>query len=73
MDDLGSKKKPKKYSKFNLLNKGMLDEDPLFRDFVGGPKCGKATFFHCRVCHRDVSMAARGSGEFTRHFESDKH
>ena len=72
-DQLGSKRKTKKYSKQNLLNKKMLDLDPLYRDFVSGPKCGKATYFHCNVCHRDVSMTSRGSGEFSRQFESNRH
>ena len=51
----------------------MLDLHPAYKSFVSGAKNGQATYFHCRVCCRDVAMKAQGSGEFKRHFESDKH
>ena len=51
----------------------MLDLHPAYKSFVSSTKNGQATYFHCRVCCRDVTMKAQGSGEFKRHFESDKH
>ena len=51
----------------------MLDLHPAYKSFVSDAKNGQATYFHCRVCCRDVAMKAQGSGEFRRHFESDKH
>ena len=51
----------------------MLDLHPAYKSFVSGAKNGQATHFHCRVCCRDVAMKAKGSGEFKRLFDSDKH
>ena len=51
----------------------MLALLPIYPDFVSGSKCGKPTFFFCRVCQRDVRMRAHGAGEFKRHFSSDGH
>ena len=51
----------------------MLDLHPAYKSFVSGAKNGHATYFYCRVCCRDVAMKTQGSGEFKRHFESDRH
>ena len=51
----------------------MLSLHPAFPDFVSGANNGKGTYFHCRVCKRDVGLKAQGSGEFARHFQSDGH
>ena len=51
----------------------MLGLNPLFQDFVSGPKNGRGTHFFCKVCKRDVAMKAHGSGEFGRHFYSPGH
>ena len=69
----GSGKKKKKYSRSNLLSKKMLSLHHLYPDFVSGSECGQASYFFCKICHRDVSMASHGSGEFDRHFRSDSH
>ena len=66
-------KKKKRYSRHNLLSKKMLELHPMYPEFVSGSECGLATYFFCRVCHRDVSMASHGAGEFERHFGSDGH
>ena len=51
----------------------MFALNPVFRDFVTGSKCGRATFFYCRVCKRDVKMRSHVSAEFGRHFGSKGH
>ena len=68
-----AKRPVKRYSSRNELHRRMLDRHPAFGDFVTGAKDGKGTHFHCRVCDRDVAMKAHGSGEFSRHFQSDAH
>ena len=70
---LGTKRKTRKYSSRNVLRREMLSLNLIFSDFVSGASHGQGTHFHCRVSHRDVAMATRGSGEFGRHFESDGH
>ena len=72
-EKVGSQKTPKKYGSRKLLHCRVLDLHPAYKSFVSGAKNGQATYFHCRVCLRDVAMKAQGSGEFRRHFESDKH
>ena len=47
----------------------MLGLNPLFQDFVSGPKNGRGTHVFCKVCKRDVVMKAR----FGRHFYSPGH
>ena len=51
----------------------MLSLHPAFPHFVSGAKNGKGSYFHCRVCKRDVGMKAQCSGEFARHFQADGH
>ena len=51
----------------------MLSLDPLYPEFVSGPKSGIGRFFFCKVCRRDVSMATRGATEFKRHVGSEGH
>ena len=54
------KHKVKKYSSRNDLHKRMLGLNPLFCDFVSGPKNGRGAHFHCKVCKRDVAMNSVG-------------
>ena len=70
---LSATKKPKQYGSRNMLQRDMLDLHPVYRYFVSGSKCGFSKFFFCHLCQRDVGMIARGSGEFARHFRSDRH
>ena len=72
-EKVGSQKLPKTYSSRKLLHRRILDLHPAYKSFVSGAKNGQATYFHCRVCRRDVAMKTQGSGEFRRHFECDKH
>ena len=72
-EKVGGQRAYKKYSSRKLLHRRMLDLHPAYKSFVSGAKNGQATYLHCRVCCRDVAMKAQGSGEFRRHFESDKH
>ena len=72
-EKVGGQKLPKEYSSRELLHRRMLGLHPSYKSFVSGAKNGQATYFHCRVrCRDDVAMKAQGSGEFERHFESDK-
>ena len=73
VDDRLGKKRTRKYSSRNDLHKRMLGLHPAFPSFVAGPKNGQVTHFFCKVCKRDVAMKAHGSGEFIRHFGSDRH
>ena len=70
---LSARGKGKKYSSRNVLHRRMLSLHPAFPHFVSGAKNGKGSYFHCRVCKRDVGMKAQCSGEFARHFQSDGH
>ena len=73
VDNQLSKHKVKKYSSRNHLHKRMLGLNPLFREFVSGPKNGRGTHFYCKVCKRDVAMKAHSCGEFGRQLYSPSH
>ena len=72
-EKVGGQRAPTKYSRRKLLHRRTLDLHPAYKSLVSGAKNGQATHVHCRVCCSDVAMKAQGSGEFRRHFESDKH
>ena len=72
-EKIGDQRRVRTYGSRKHLQKRMLALNPVYADFVSGSKCGKPTFFFCRVCHRDVRMKAHGAGEFKRHFSSDGH
>ena len=67
------KRRTKRYSSRNWLHLRLWDCHPAFRSFMTGAHNGLGTHFHCRVCDRDVAMKSHGSGEFSRHFESNVH
>ena len=72
-EKISDQRRVRTYGSRKHLHKRMLALHPINADFVSGSKCGKPTFFFCRVCQRDVRMKARGAGEFKRHFSSDGH
>ena len=51
----------------------MVKDHPVFELFVSGSSSGIDSAFFCTLCQRDVSIAAKGVREITRHFASDKH
>ena len=51
----------------------VVGNHPFYSLFVSGSGVGSDEKLYCRICHRDVSMRSRGAGEFSRHFNEDRH
>ena len=67
--------RPKKrvYSPRNRLRRETVRGHSVLELFVSGSSTGSDESFFCTICHRDVSMKTRRSGELTRHFSGDRH
>ena len=51
----------------------MVGDHRVYSLFVRGLNTGCNEKFFCRICHRDVSMKARGAREFSRHFFGERY
>ena len=61
------------YSPRNRLRRDVDGDNPIYQLFVSGSSTGSDKLFFCKICHRDVSMEARGASEFTRQFFGKRH
>ena len=68
-----SRRRSRPISSRNQLRRSMFKDHPVFELFVSGLSSGIDSAFFCTLCQRDVSIAAKGVRENTRHFASDKH
>ena len=68
-----SRRRSRPISPRNRLRRSMVKDHPVFELFVSGSSSGIDSAFFCTLSQRDVSIAAKGVREITRHFASDKH
>ena len=67
-------RRPKRsYSSRCRLRRNIVGDHPVYSLFISGSSVGSDEKFYCRICHRDVSMHSGGAGEFSRHFNGDRH
>ena len=68
-----SRRRTRTESSRSRFRSSMVKDLPVFELFVSVAMSEVETAFFCTLCQRDVSIAAKGEREMTRHFGSDKH
>ena len=68
-----SRRRTRTESSRSRFRSSMVKDLPVFELFVSVASSEVETAFFCTLCQRDVSIAAKGEREMTRHFGSDKH